>query len=262
MDPYLEASGLWHGFHNSLMTYLRDALQPQVRPKYRAGMDRRFEVDSGRNIYPDVSIVEEASVAYATLPVAEERYDPPLLVRGYSLPLEPPEIIVEIRVAGAGGKLVTLIELVSPSNKNRGKGQLDYLRKQAEVLASDANLVEIDLLLRGDHVLAVPPEQLEEVEIDWDYLVCVDRPRDRDLYEVYPIPLSKHLPRVAIPLLADDKDVVLDLQALFTQSYDRGAYEDEFDYGQPLPLTMSDDRKTWLDQLLQEKGLSGQEPKG
>ena len=263
MDPYLEVSGLWHGFHNSLMTYIRDALQPLVRPKYRAGMDERFAVDSGRNIYPDVSVVEEPSVAYATLPAAEETYDPPQLVRGSSLPLEPPEIIVEIRVAGAGGKLVTLIELVSPSNKKRGKRRLDYIRKQAEVLASDANLVEIDLLLGGDHVLAVPPEELdEETEEDWDYLVCVNRPRDRELYEVYPIPLAKRLPRVAIPLLPEDKDVVLDLQAMFAQCYDNGAYEGVLSYAEPLPTVTDGADAAWIDGLLREKGLRGHEPKG
>lgn len=263
MDPYLEVSGRWQGFHHRFVTYICDALQPLVQPRYRADMDERFPVDSGRSMYPDVSVVEEPSVAYATLPAAEETYDPPLLVRAYSLPLEPPDLIVEIRLAVPDGRLVTLIELLSPSNKRRGEGRQGYLRKQAEVLASDASLVEIDLLLAGDHVLAVPPEQFdEEVDEEWDYLVCVNRPRDRDLYEVHPIPMAKRLPRVAIPLRPDDKDAVLDLQAVFTQCHDNGAYERVLNYAEPLPTVTDEAKAAWIDELLREKGLRGQAPKG
>ncbi len=47
-------------------------------------------------------------------------------------------------------RLVTVIELLSPANKERGsKGWELYRRKQEDVLKSDVHLVEIDLLRGG-----------------------------------------------------------------------------------------------------------------
>jgi hypothetical protein len=34
MDPYLEDPARWPDVHHSLITYIRNALQPQVRPRY------------------------------------------------------------------------------------------------------------------------------------------------------------------------------------------------------------------------------------
>ena len=53
-----------------------------------------------------------------------------------------------------GHRLVTLIEIVSPSNKRPGVDRRAYLMKQREVLDSDANLIELDLLRDGERLLA------------------------------------------------------------------------------------------------------------
>ena len=39
MDPYLEEPALWPGVHASLIVYIRDVLQPQLRPRYVAAID-------------------------------------------------------------------------------------------------------------------------------------------------------------------------------------------------------------------------------
>jgi hypothetical protein len=49
--------------------------------------------------------------------------------------------------------LITLIEIVSPLNKRPGVDRRAYLRKQRDVLESDANLVEVDLLRAGERLL-------------------------------------------------------------------------------------------------------------
>ena len=70
-----------------------------------------------------------------------------------------------------------LIEIASPTNKHPGQDRNEYLRKQAEVLASDASLVELDLLRGGRRLLAAP--ELEGVLLQLqpapDYLVTVNR---------------------------------------------------------------------------------------
>ena len=71
------------------------------------------------------------------------------------------EPFVEIYVRTEGGRrLVTSIEVLSPSNKTPGdKGRDLFLRKQKELLSGKVNLVDIDLLRGGKHATAVPLEQ-------------------------------------------------------------------------------------------------------
>jgi len=44
MYPYLEEPARWPDVHQSLITYIRDALQPQVRPHYHARMGERVYI--------------------------------------------------------------------------------------------------------------------------------------------------------------------------------------------------------------------------
>jgi len=57
MGPYLEDSVIWLGVHQSLNTYIRDTLQPMLRPKYHARLDERVYLAPLPQIMcPDVSI--------------------------------------------------------------------------------------------------------------------------------------------------------------------------------------------------------------
>ena len=98
---------------------------------------------------------------------------------------------VEIRDSSQGHKLVTLIEILSPSNKRRGPDREAYRAKQREVLESDAHLIEIDLLRSGDRVL--PDLNLtaliDQLDQPADYLVLVNRAWRRAgglAYQVFP----------------------------------------------------------------------------
>ena len=55
---------------------------------------------------------------------------------------------IEIRERG-GGRVITVIEFLSLSNKQPGEGQESYRRKQAELREARISLVEIDLLRGG-----------------------------------------------------------------------------------------------------------------
>jgi hypothetical protein len=58
MDPYIERPEIWPDFHNSLVIYIKAALQPVLRPKYVAlGQDRHYVVESERPIWPDVAVI-------------------------------------------------------------------------------------------------------------------------------------------------------------------------------------------------------------
>lgn len=259
MDPYLEGPGMWPDFHHSLMTYARDALQPLLRPKYRAQMGERLITDQpDRSIYPDISVVRDSAQTYAPPVQDVMAWDSELVSQSHYDAFHGKQMFVEIVQAGPDGEVISVVEVLSPSNKAPGLARWQYETKQKQVLSSDVNLVEIDLLLDGAHVLAVPPEDLKDIA-EWDYLICISRRSDRDRFEVAPISLAQPLPRVAVPLGPHDRDVVLDLQAVFTQCYDNGAYAEALDYSAPLSALVSEEQSAWVESLLRQRGLRRQE---
>jgi len=263
MDPYLESSGLWQDVHHRLIFCASEALQPQLPPRYYALIEERIVLEApSRSYYPDVTIarqeagttsaggVQGAPGGAAVVAVALEA-DVAIEVENEG---EIRQGYLEIREV-RGGRVVTVIEVVSPANKAAGnRTHQTYLHKQADVLASDANLIEIDLLRRGAHVLAVPESCLERVR-PFDYLVCGHRAARHGTYQLYPRTVRQPLPRVGIPLRAEDGEVVLDLQAVFQRCYDSAPYARLLDYGSdPLtPLPPAD--AAWAEALLREKGL-------
>ena len=250
MDPYLEDPRGWTGVHNSFIVYLRDHLQPRLRPRYIAAIEDRVYLEGpDREVIPDAWL-RRARPRPAGRAVAVMEADEPVLVRGSGLEIH--ESYVTILDRQSGQEVVTVIEVLSPSNKYAGPGRDSYLAKQGEVLASRAHLVEIDLLRAGPHVLAV--QELKTLEIGrYDYLVCVNRAEElRDRFELYPRRLRDRLPRVRIPLAGDDSDVVLDVQAVLAQTYEAGSYVDRLNYGKACipPLTTED--QAWADGLIRE----------
>ena len=264
MDPYLEDPARWPDVHQRLITYIADALQPQVRPRYHARMGERvYILQPPRSLYPDIVLtgrpvreVSPAAVAtYAPeVAVVEEEIEeiemPVILTL---LPVEHREPFVEI-VHAAGDEVVTVIEALSPANKTRGKGHRLYRRKQQEILGSPAHLVEIDLLAEGLLTVAISEEGWQSLP-PHRYLVSVNRAPDEYSFEVYPIPLQRRLPRFRVPLREPDPDVNLDLQAVFTRCYDNGGYADFVDYRQPPPVTLSPEEEAWVDSLIEGKEL-------
>ncbi len=130
----------------------------------------------------------------------------------------PSERYVKIVVAGKHKRVITVVVVLTPDNKTPGQGMVDYLRKQHAICQSETNLVEIDLLRGGRHVLAVPLEQLPH-GLQSPYHVFVRRGTKPRHLEGYPIPLAQKLPNVRIPLRPGDIDARLDLQPLIEQCY-------------------------------------------
>jgi hypothetical protein len=256
MDPYLEAH--WRDVHASFIIYARDALQGVLPRSLRARVEERvlLETPEGRgdhSLVPDVRVVEYTSNrglekrAQAAVGVAE-----PLLIDVEGEAITEP--FLEIIDRESGNRVVTVIEFLSPSNKSPGPNREQYLRKQREVCASNANLVEIDLNRIGWHTLAFPLDHLKS-RGRTPYMVCVRRATRRGMAEVYPMPLYERLPIVRIPLRPDDADVTLDLQALVDQCYRNGGYEGTLNYAiDPDPPLLGGDRE-WTHQWLREKGL-------
>src|SRR5262249_35341574 len=157
----------------------------------------------------------------------------------------------------SGQKVVTVIEVVSPSNKYAGPGRKSYKEKQREVLHSHVHLVEIDLLRKGPHALALSKSRVRRRVGDYDYLSCVNRARGyRDVYELYPASLRRKLPRILIPLAGNDPDVKLEIQDVLAQTYDAGSYRDRIDYSKPCVPRLRPEDQAWADELIRQAGTT------
>jgi hypothetical protein len=249
MDPYLENPAIFPGIHGPMVVYLRDQLAPLIRPRYVASAGDRVYLEGPplRPIIPDVW-VRDASPKYRGGPAMTAAVvDEPVVVE---LPdLEVHEPYIEILDRESGMRVVTVIELVSPSNKYAGPGRDSYVAKQQEVRHSAAHLVEIDLLRYGPHVLAVP-ESLVRARFPYDYLISINRATlRRGRFEVFPRTVRQPLPRIPIPLAGDDPDVRLDLRAALEQAYEAGGYGQRIDYRAPCEPPLEPDDQRWVEQL-------------
>ncbi|BCX02397.1 MAG: hypothetical protein KatS3mg053_0335 [Candidatus Roseilinea sp.] len=251
MDPWLEDPARWPGVHQALITYLRDEMQPRLRPRYAATIGERVYIAAHhRSIYPDVTMVQqpfkEAVAEYVAggPPASGDEGDiaQPWII---TLPSEEVRVpYIEI-VHPESGEGVTVIELLSPINKTEGAGRDQYLEKQAEILRSQANLVEIDLLGAGLRTMPTPLDAAGKPP-PHRYLIGVYRATDRERIEVYPVRLDQRLPRFRVPLRAPDPDIVVDLQAPFDRCYDNGVYADLVNYMHPAPVALSDEEQAWV----------------
>jgi hypothetical protein len=252
MDPWLE-SGEWQGFHDTLIIKTVEVLQPQLRVRgYYAKPGERVWLSRSRGITPDIAMVRAASPApNQQQPLAVMEADEPLRIA--HMEWEVHEGFVDIYRTQTH-ELVAGIEFVSPTNKTNSKGRRLYRQKQRDFKAANVHLIEIDLIRRGPHVLDIPEEVVEELR-PWEYFVNLVRRGSED-FEVYPLRLRTPLPRIRIPLLAEDEDAVLDLQDVFNRSFDISPYPDILNYEvDPPPPELSPEDAAWADELLKSKGL-------
>jgi hypothetical protein len=266
MDPFLEAPDIWPDFHESLATAIRAQLNAVLPPPYYSRVQMRpeagvvLEAGALHRIVPDVVVVRHSENAGPSgTAVAEPRTEitPGMEVRVRTDPFR--HAFVEIRDPSRGHKLVTLIEIVSPANKRPGPDRRAYEAKQQEILESDANLVEIDLLRSGRRLLPYPDLEATVHELGCDYLVLLNRSSRRSGtwmdYTLYPVDLRETLPCVPVPLSGSDPDVPLDLQAAADRTYRGGPYLRAIDYGKDPEPPLEREDGSWAEELLRSAGL-------
>ncbi|MEM7539412.1 MAG: DUF4058 family protein [Chloroflexota bacterium] len=252
MDPYLEGT-LWSAFHTQFSHEIIRQLSSQILPKYVTLPAKQFVMQDMdelvvfyQKIVSDISIVEKQD---SDSPIPSIREEIPQTNLNAPLQLETaisvslPKIILEIRDTDEQ-ELVTVIELLSPINK-REMGYDDYVQKRTQILRSPAHLLEIDLLRHGRRV------PMFEALPDASYFVFLSRAKHRPFTDVWPIQLTEKLPTIPIPLLNQDEDAILDLQAAFDAVYSLG-YRYTIDYSKPTKPPMNDKMATWLEQRLAE----------
>lgn len=219
MDPYLEVGPLWGELHGQLATALYQSLAPALSDRYRAKpVTRQYSVE----------------VVLFTSVNQEQRSEPYVDVRTRSDP-----------------KWVTMIDIVSPTNKTTAEGRAAYLATRADAMRHGANVVEIDLVLDGKPTLDYDRSGLPE----WDYAVTVTRATAPERHEIYTATLQKPLPKFRLPLLADHRDLLVDLQAAFSKAYEQCKFDAKVDYASDPAVPLSDESRAWLRDLLKRHKL-------
>jgi hypothetical protein len=250
MDPYLENPQVWPDVHARFIVYLSEHLYPLLRPRYVIAVESRVFVegpDINHPIIPDAWVrPAHPETPHGTAVMLEA--DPAVDVQ--VAPLEIEETYVTIRDRQSGQRIVTVIELVSPTNKYAGPGRISYVARQTEVRRSTAHLVEIDLLRTGPHVLAVPEWAARQYG-PYDYLVCINQAFGlRDRFQLYPRRLRQRLPRIRLPLAAPDPDMVLDLPAVLARTCEAGGYAERLNYALPCVPSLSPEDQAWAHALI------------
>ena len=264
MDPYLEPLSVWPGFHHKFASELSTELNSILPHPYYADLEVREEMgiieERGVKtwIVPDVTILrhprsQRPSNGGGTAVLTQTRREVSDSIE-IELRLDPiRHHFVEIRDSSRGHKLITLIEILSPSNKRSGPDREAYESKQRQVLESDASLIKLDLLRGGRRLLPSPDIEplIQELSPPPSYLVLVNRAwrraRGSVAYQLFPDELREWLPCIPVPLKQDEDEVLLDIQMVFNRAYNTGPYQrGAVDYSvSPPPPTLSDEDAAW-----------------
>lgn len=245
MDPYLE-SWVWPDCHGTLITAIRAQLNTKLPRRYIANTElyawREGQSENDRLLLggPDVHAVDRGPTT-SNGPLGATVVAPVTTI----LPgVERKQRYVRI-VDESGRRIVTVIELLSPSNKTAHESGDAYRYKREEYIASGINLVEIDLLRSG-----VRPPLGDPAPSIPDYYVLVCRAWQRPKLDLWPFSIRDPLPQVPVPLDPEEPEILLNLRAAFDRSYDEARYDEQVDYTKPPKPPLREPDAKWALELL------------
>ena len=255
MDPYLEPQ--WPDVHLALIAEGRRAINRQLPVGLQARSESRIVIEpddepgtragSFVETRPDLRIV-------ATTTQAERSADPGgdttlVLDAPFALlPAADPPIERYLRITDAAGHLLSVVELLSPSNK-RGEGLDRFRRNRLELLAAGVHFVEVDLVRAGDwRALMWPARCPPRAASPWRAVVRTAGPGGNAY--LFPIRLREALPDIPVPIRPGVPPATLPLAAMLAAAYDDGKYSESVDYTRPPDPPLDADDAAWAAELL------------
>jgi hypothetical protein len=247
MDPYLEDPAVWSDFHGSFLLSIRAELNTRLPEGYVARWDRYVWVDEPEDdetvtlVRPDVFVTrahdqsnDEASVVLAAPTMA-------------ILPQFEPKGKGFLKIVDAKGKrVVTVVEMLSPTNKAPGKDRNAYLEKRQEYFRTGTNLVEIDFLRGGVR----PP--IEGKRAPADYYILVSAAVDFPRAGIWPLTIRDPLPPIPVPLDPGVEPVVVPLQPCFERCYHEARFWEDIDYNLAPEPPLGEVDAIWSQQRIAE----------
>jgi hypothetical protein len=252
MDPYIEDPYFWSDFHGNFMGAIRAALNAVLPGRYIASTERHVwvrQVDNqtARSLGDlDVQVADKGRAAQGATAVATAPAPPALAPRLILLPLVREQGSRFVRIMDRRyRRVVTAVEVLSPSHKVSGEDGDVYRLKRSEYLGGRVNLVEIDFLRTGHRPsIGDPPPDPS------DYYVLVSRATEFPETAFWPLFVRDPLPTLAVPLDPDVSDVPLDLRACLDRAYEEGRYASDIDYSQPPIPALNEADAAWAKALL------------
>jgi hypothetical protein len=243
MNPFLEQNDTWEDFHNNFITRTQEMLSGRVGPNYYVKVEVRLylhELSAEERRYFGRGDVGVTGGPVRTDSPANPSITAPLELRMPNVEVER-HCSLEIRDR-RNRRVVTVIEILSPTNKTPGPDRDDYLRKRNVLLIEPIHFVEIDLRRGGTRPSppTLPP---------CDYYVLLSRFQEQPKLGMWPLRLPDRLPVIPIPLTAPDPDVRLDLQAVLDRAYDAADYG-KYIYSETPEPPLSEEQLTWARQFI------------
>jgi hypothetical protein len=245
MDPYIENSGLWPGFHSKLINVCHELILERLPPTYDAQINEDVRLTDlavddprpSRTFVPDVLVSRdpEDRVATGSGTSAVATLEP-LVLRAPGVQEVRNEWIEILRQPDRD--LVTVIEIQSPTNK-ANPGFAQHQAKRASLVHNGVHFVDVDLLVAGARPALSDPLPSS------DYATLVFRADRTDDCHVYLWGVRRPLPTIPIPLRGPEGSVPLDLAAAVAITYERGRYARSVRYDRPLKVRLSDEDLRW-----------------
>ncbi|MCP4168564.1 MAG: DUF4058 family protein [Chloroflexi bacterium] len=252
MDPCLEHPYRWPDVHNRLIVHMADELAGILRPRYFVSIEERIYASApgslGISGRADVAVRPQAK---RVLREASVHYEPQVMPIAVKVPRteEIRESYLEVR-AVEDKCVITVIEILSPSNKRPGTGRDTYLQKRDDVLRSETHLLEIDLLRIGD------PMPIDGEYQDTHYRILLSRSQQRPRADLYAFSFKQPIPPFPLPLGVGEDELDVDLNRILHELYDRAGYDLVIDYQSDLQPPLAAEDRAWVTICLGEAGVS------
>jgi Protein of unknown function (DUF4058) len=138
IDPFAEAGRFFQQLHSEMISHLLGQMQkPLLAMGYIAGRETSLQIAEQRQPEQSAEAKQAWNYAQAAEAVLAE---PGLLFEG----TEPELDALHIK-AWETGRLVTVLEIVSPRNKTAAQLIRDYQERRTRLLQRAVNVVELDL---------------------------------------------------------------------------------------------------------------------
>lgn len=232
---------IWPPFHFQHIADIVAALNVQLPPHYAAYGEHSLQVrgldEGGEKVSfkpkPDIGIFQQSEVRGGGMPVTE--LAPTWEASIYEVIEPKPQffsaVIREVYPQGKMGRLVTRIELLSPSNKPKGSNYNDYIEKRFDALHSEIPLIEIDYLHEQAPILPQIPAY-PKAKGAYPYSIIVTDPRPDwfvGTIQAYGFGVNEAIKKFLLPL-AKDEHLIFDLSSVYQHTFQTGRWTGSFDY--------------------------------
>lgn len=251
INPYLhslwQSQGGWAEFHTTHIVHLAHALKAVLLPMgYTAAIEpslqiRRLDVDDDiQNPETDVTIydLEPARFSFprtniisgsgeVVLSIAEALLAPTLSEKEFNAIK-----IYEVKTRKSDrGQPVVWIELLSPSNKPKGRDAKEYLYKRQQILESGVTFVELDYLHESAPTIKALPSyrallrQSSDIQTHPYRILIIDPHPEfiEGIVRIREFDVDEPIPALTLPLSGDDK-LNFDFNAPYQETYQKSLY--------------------------------------